>query len=140
MVLRIGSVDSPLPSKPVMHIWTSHKAGFFDFDDGLPRVLEARGLDVTPGMIERLEAVGDRETVAALDVILAEEMRHVEIGTHWFRHCCREQGLDPIETFLGLLREYYERLPRGPFNLEARYEAGFTEAEMAALTAGPDSK
>ena len=33
----------------------------------VPRVLEARGLDVTPGMIERLTAVGDEETVAALE-------------------------------------------------------------------------
>ncbi|MEE4219317.1 MAG: ferritin-like domain-containing protein, partial [Xanthomonadales bacterium] len=102
----------------------------------VPRVLEARGLDVTPGMIERLSAVGDRETVAALEVILAEEVRHVEIGTRWFRHCCAEQGLEPLETFLELLRAHYGGLPRGPFNLEARYRAGFSEEEMRALTAG----
>ena len=102
----------------------------------VPRVLEARGLDVTPGMIERLTGVGDHETVAALEVILAEEVRHVEIGTRWFRHCCREQGCEPMATFLGLLRQHYKGLPRGPFNLDARYEAGFTEEEMAALTAG----
>ncbi|MEO0784406.1 MAG: GFA family protein [Pseudomonadota bacterium] len=40
-VLRIGSVDSPLPAKPVVHIWTSEKAPFFEFDDGLPRLPEA---------------------------------------------------------------------------------------------------
>jgi uncharacterized ferritin-like protein (DUF455 family) len=102
----------------------------------VPRVLEARGLDVTPGMIERLRQVGDEETVAVLEVILEEEVRHVAIGTHWFRHCCREQGVDPLETFLGLLRDRYEGLPRGPFNVPARRRAGFTEQEMAALTAG----
>lgn len=102
----------------------------------VPRVLEARGLDVTPGMIERLEAVGDHETVAALEVILEEEVRHVAIGTHWFRHCCKVEGLKPMETFLDLLQQHYHGLPRGPFNLEARYAAGFTEEEMAALTAG----
>lgn len=102
----------------------------------VPRVLEARGLDVTPGMIERLSGVGDHETVAALEVILAEEVRHVEIGTRWFRHCCAEQGLESMETFLELLQAHYGGLPRGPFNLEARYQAGFTEEEMKALTAG----
>lgn len=102
----------------------------------VPRVLEARGLDVTPGMITRLQDVGDRETVAALEVILAEEVRHVAIGTHWFRWCCRQDRLEPVETFLALLREYYGVAPRGPFNLEARFEAGFSEEEMAVLTAG----
>lgn len=102
----------------------------------VPRVLEARGLDVTPGMIQRLSGVGDHETVAALEVILVEEVRHVEIGTRWFRHCCAEQGLEPMETFLDLLQAHYGGLPRGPFNLEARYQAGFTEEEMKALMAG----
>jgi uncharacterized ferritin-like protein (DUF455 family) len=58
----------------------------------VPRLLEARGLDVTPQMIAKLEAAGDAATVAVLQVILAEEVRHVEIGTRWFRHCCAERG------------------------------------------------
>ena len=102
----------------------------------VPRVLEARGLDVTPGMIERLKAVGDDLTVAALEVILAEEVRHVEIGSRWFRWCCEREGKEPMPTFLSLLKEYYAVQPRGPFNLEARYQAGFSKEEMAALTAG----
>ena len=102
----------------------------------VPRVLEARGLDVTPGMIERLTAAGDQETVAALEVILAEEVRHVAIGTRWFRFCCELDGLDPLPTFLDLLKRHYGGSLKGPFNLDARYEAGFTPEEMAALTAG----
>ena len=102
----------------------------------VPRVLEARGLDVTPGMIDRLRGVGDHATVAALEVILAEEVRHVEIGTRWFRFCCEREGLPPAETFLALLREHYGSLPRGPLNEKARREAGFTDDELAALTAG----
>lgn len=99
----------------------------------VPRVLEARGLDVTPGMIERLRAAGDGETVEALEVILEEEVRHVAIGTRWFRYCCDRRGLEPLSTFLELLRRHYGDTPRGPFNLDARYEAGFSEEEMAAL-------
>ena len=99
----------------------------------VPRVLEARGLDVTPGMIGRLEAVGDPQTVRALRVILEEEVRHVAIGTHWFRYCCAKQRLDPAATFLSLLKTRYGGAVRGPFNLEARYEAGFSREEMEAL-------
>jgi len=99
----------------------------------VPRVLEARGLDVTPGMIDRLQNAGDHETAAALRVILQEEIRHVAIGTRWFRYCCALQGLDPHDMFLDLLESRYGGSVRGPFNLEARYEAGFSEEEMRAL-------
>jgi uncharacterized ferritin-like protein (DUF455 family) len=101
----------------------------------VPRVLEARGLDVTPGMIERLRSVGDTDTVAALEVILEEEVGHVAIGTRWFRFCCKRDGLEPGVTFLKLLRDHYPRLPRGPFNLDARFAAGFSRQEMDALQA-----
>jgi len=102
----------------------------------VPRVLEARGLDVTPGMIERLRSVGDEATIAALDVILAEEVRHVAVGTHWFNFCCEQENRPPEETFLELLRSRFSGSIRGPFNLEARAEAGFTAVEMDALMAG----
>jgi len=101
----------------------------------VPRVLEARGLDVTPGMIERLEAVGDEETVRILNIILEEEVRHVEIGSHWFRICCDQRGLEPESTFLQLLKEYFTGTIRGPFNIPARMQAGFTQREMDAITA-----
>jgi len=102
----------------------------------VPRVLEARGLDVTPGMIERLAAIGDHETIAALEIILSEEVRHVAIGTRWFRYCCEEEGVDPLTTFLSLLKQHYPGTLRGPFNLPARFEAGFSPEEMDALTSG----
>lgn len=99
----------------------------------VPRVLEARGLDVTPGMIERLQQFGDAETIAILEVILEEEVRHVEIGSRWFRHCCEEVGLEPEKTFIGLLDEYFGGKIRGPFNFPARFRAGFSQAEMDAI-------
>lgn len=101
----------------------------------VPRVLEARGLDVTPGMIERLTSVGDDETVRILGVILDEEVRHVEIGSYWFRNCCDQRGLDPELTFLSLLKEYFTGTIRGPFNIPARIKAGFTQREMDAISA-----
>lgn len=101
----------------------------------VPRVLEARGLDVTPGMIERLLAVGDEETVAALRIILREEEGHVAIGSRWFQYLCAQRGLEPQATFLALLREHYRGQIAGPFNHDARLRCGFSEAEMEQLSA-----
>ena len=102
----------------------------------VPRVLEARGLDVTPGMIERLQRAGDTATVAVLEVILREEVAHVAFGSRWFRWCCQRDGIDPRATFRVLLEEYMGGNLRGPFNHAARREAGFDEAELDALEAG----
>jgi len=99
----------------------------------VPRVLEARGLDVTPGMIERLRRVGDDATVAILETILREEVDHVAAGSRWFAWCCERDGLDPQATFLNLLERHLRGGLRGPFNIEARLRAGFTRDEIARL-------
>jgi uncharacterized ferritin-like protein (DUF455 family) len=99
----------------------------------VPRVLEARGLDVTPGMIERVARAGDQETVVALQLILAEEVRHVEIGSRWFRWCCQREKLDPGEVFAELMDRHCRGKLKRPFNYPARRLAGFTEAEMRIL-------
>ena len=101
----------------------------------VPRVLEARGLDVTPGMIERLRAAQDLETIAVLEVILREEVAHVATGTRWFQYCCTVAGVDPEATFLQLLESHARGMIRAPFNLEARARAGFSAKEMDALGA-----
>lgn len=99
----------------------------------VPRVLEARGLDVTPGMIARLRSVGDDATADILEVILREEVPHVAAGTRWFRFCCEREGRDPDATFHALLAEFVPTGLRGPFNLDARRAAGFAENELARL-------
>ena len=128
-----------------------HAYGDFDAHDGLwdmavrtadsclarmalvPRVLEARGLDVTPGMIVRLRAVGDEATTAILEIILREEVAHVAAGSRWFAWCCARDGLDPRKTFVELVNRHLRGALRGPFNTEARLRAGFTAAELAHL-------
>lgn len=99
----------------------------------VPRVLEARGLDVTPPMIEKLRAVGDDETIAVLEIILHDEIGHVRIGSHWYRYCCELRGLEPEAHFRTLLREVMKAPLRGPFYEEGRLLAGFSAAEMAQL-------
>ena len=100
----------------------------------VPRVLEARGLDVTPGMMERLRQVGDDQTVALLEIILHDEIGHVAIGSRWFFHACAERGMEPEATFIGLLEEYMQGQLRGPFHEEARLKAGFSQEEITRLT------
>ena len=99
----------------------------------VPRVLEARGLDVTPGMIQRLQAAGDAESVAVLRVIQREEVSHVAIGSQWFRHLAAQRGLEPEQTFLDLLALHMPGRVRPPFAMDARLAAGFSRREMKAL-------
>ena len=96
----------------------------------VPRVLEARGLDVTPAMMDRLESAGDSKTVDILKIILHDEIGHVAIGSRWYKYCCEQKNLNPEQTFRDLLVEYMGGALRGPFNNEARLQAGFSQIEM----------
>ena len=99
----------------------------------VPRVLEARGLDVTPGMIEKLRKVGDQETIDVLEIILRDEIGHVAIGSHWFKYCCALKQVEPEQKFRDLLNEYMGRGPNGPLHQEARLQAGFSQNEIDEL-------
>lgn len=99
----------------------------------VPRVLEARGLDVAPGMIEKLEAVGDSRGADILRTILREEVEHVRIGNRWFLYHCEQRGLEPRATFRSFLREHTRGFLTGPFNDKYRKQAGFTDAELEDL-------
>lgn len=99
----------------------------------VPMVLEARGLDVTPSMIERFDAVGDRATAAILRRILTDEVTHVRAGTLWFESACREQNINPETTWRDLVRTHFRGLIKPPFNDSARDSAGLTRGYYAAL-------
>jgi len=101
----------------------------------VPRVLEARGLDVTPGIITRLRLNGDAASAEVLEVILREEVAHVAAGTRWFHWCCEREGLAPGREFIRLVREAARGSLRGPFNRPARHAAGFDDYEMSELEA-----
>ena len=105
----------------------------------VPRTLEARGLDASPPIRAKLQSAGDAAGAAILDLILRDEVGHVAIGNHWYRHLCTLRGLDPIATYAALASPYRAPRLRGPFNLEARRAAGFDEAELAALVAADAS-
>ena len=101
----------------------------------VPRVLEARGLDVAPPMIEKFRQHDDHRSADILDVIFNDEIRHVQIGNHWFRFCCERRDLKPSDVFEQLLRQHSRGYLRGPYNEPARVQAGFSTDELDALKA-----
>lgn len=94
----------------------------------VPLVLEARGLDVTPGMIEKLRRQDDEASVAALELIYREEIGHVATGERWFRWECERRGADPVATYRALVRRHHAGGLKPPFNRAARDRAGFAAA------------
>ena len=99
----------------------------------VPRVMEARGLDVTPGIMRKFSGIGDDATVKVLELILREEIGHVEAGTRWFHHLCARRRLEPEATYFSLLREYLHGEIRCPLHHAARRDAGFSENELKRL-------
>lgn len=99
----------------------------------VPRGLEARGLDVTPGMIERLRAVGDHASAEALGIILRDEIGHVAAGSRWFQYLCSQRQLDPRSTYVDLLRHYMKGRVPCPLNRPDRRRAGFDDDELDTL-------
>jgi uncharacterized ferritin-like protein (DUF455 family) len=99
----------------------------------VPRTLEARGLDAIPPLRAKIAQAGDMAAAAILDIILHDEIGHVEIGNRWYGYLCEQRGLEPRATYDELAARYRAPTPKGPFNLEARRKAGFSEAELDRL-------
>jgi uncharacterized ferritin-like protein (DUF455 family) len=98
----------------------------------VPLVLEARGLDVTPGLIAQFERAGDGASADILRVIYRDEIRHVAAGRRWFEWLCAERRLPPVETWHTLLRKHFKGALKPPFNDQARAAAGFSRAYYAS--------
>ncbi|GAB4510790.1 MAG: ferritin-like domain-containing protein [Roseibium sp.] len=92
----------------------------------IPLVLEARGLDITPPMIEKAREIGDEDTAKCLDIIYRDEKNHVAFGAKWFRYLCDRQGIRPEPAFHGYVRKHFRGALKPPFNDRARSEAGLT--------------
>ena len=101
----------------------------------VPRTMEARGLDAVPAIRDRFKQIKDHQVVEILEIILRDEVGHVLIGNQWFNFLCAKQSLSPIKAYKDLARQYRAPTLRGPFNLEARKQAGFTAEELSLLGA-----
>jgi len=158
--LRVAAEESYHFTLLADHLATlGHAYGDFQAHDGLwamcektagdiiarmalvPRTLEARGLDATPQIQQKLRQVGTPAALRAvdiLDVILRDEVGHVAIGNHWYRFLCEREGLDPLAHYGELVERYAAPRLYPPFNEEARRRAGFTLDELALLAQGKD--
>jgi len=121
----MGSFYGDMPAHAGM--WQAATDTASDFMGRLaivPMVLEARGLDVTPGMINLFKSVKDASTVDALEIIYAEEVGHVAYGSKWFHFLCGRHDHDPKEYFHAMVKKYFQGGLKPPFNDEKRAEAG----------------
>ncbi|MCM2399311.1 ferritin-like domain-containing protein [Rhizobium sp. S95] len=100
----------------------------------VPLILEARGLDVTPSLQEKMRETGDIESADVLKVIYDDEKGHVAIGAKWFRFLCARERRDPAATFKELVRANFRGSLKAPFNDVARAEAGLTPSFYRSLT------
>jgi len=150
--LRVADEEALHFSLLRAHLQTlGHDYGDFDAHNGLwtmcektshdilarmalvPRTLEARGLDATPLIQDKLTRAGDHAAVDILNIILRDEIGHVTIGNHWFHHLCDARQLNAVEIYPQLVKQYEAPRLKPPFNEAARKAAGFTEEEMAFL-------
>jgi len=124
-LLELGGDYGDLPAHD--GLWEAAQGTAHDLAARLaiaPMVLEARGLDVTPGMIDRLVSVEDTRSADILRVIYTEEVGHVAAGTRWFKHLCDREAHDPEQHFQHLVSTYFRGLLKRPFNADARTQAG----------------
>jgi uncharacterized ferritin-like protein (DUF455 family) len=139
---RLGALGAAYGELPAHDgLWEAAAATAHDLLARLaivPLVLEARGLDVTPEMIARLERAGDAPSAAILNRIYQDEIRHVAVGMRWFERLCRGHGLDPQAVFQERVRRYFSGRLKPPFNRQAREAAGLPHRwfEMLSVEAG----
>ena len=99
----------------------------------VPRTMEARGLDAVPGIRDRFKQIKENGAVEILEIILNDEIGHVLVGNRWFNFLCAQNNLSPITAYRELAKKYHAPTLRGPFNIEARRQAGFTSEELSLL-------
>lgn len=125
---RLQSLDASYGDLPAHDgLWEASLQTAEDFAARLavvPMVLEARGLDVTPGMIKMMQDQGDLETAAIFQTIHDDEITHVRAGTVWFESWCDYHGLDIEEEWQNKVRTYFHGKLKKPFNDPSREKAG----------------
>lgn len=99
----------------------------------VPMVLEARGLDVTPGMRDRMLAQGDSSGARLLQRILDDEIRHVAVGAKHFNEWCRKGGIEPENCWKTLVARHFRGVLKPPFNDSARLAAGLSREYSHAV-------
>ena len=133
-LIGLGTAYGDLPAHD--GLWEAAYATRHDLAERLaivPMVLEARGLDVTPTMIERMRSAGDETTARILERIYSDEIRHVRCGTTWFEKVCKRDGSDPSATWQSFVANHFRGGLKPPFNDSARQAAGLPREFYAGI-------
>jgi uncharacterized ferritin-like protein (DUF455 family) len=99
----------------------------------VPMVLEARGLDVTPQMLERVRASGDKRGEKILSRILDDEIAHVRFGSMHFIVLAKNRGESPETLWKSLVARHFRGSVKPPFNDSARLQAGLPRSFYAGV-------
>jgi uncharacterized ferritin-like protein (DUF455 family) len=101
----------------------------------VPRIMEARGLDVTPDLIGRFRQINDDEMVSILELILEDEIGHVQFGTKWYHYLCEKMNIEPEIKFKKIIEEFLPSAKTKKINKNARLKAGFSQTEIDYIDA-----
>ncbi len=109
----------------------------------VPRYLEANGLDQNPKIMQKLNSNKDEfnvKFIKALEIILDEEVEHVQKSDFWFKYECKRLNLDPINTYYKAIERIFPGSTRRKMDLNfiARKEAGFSCDELKFLSKKDD--
>lgn len=135
---RLNDLDSFYGALPAHDgLWQSAEKTAHELKARLavvPLVLEARGLDVTPSLIQKFKTSKDLKSAAALEIIYREEVEHVRAGKKWFQYICDKENLNPQDTYHSIVKKYFTGRLKPPFNKEAREQAGLDETFYLPLS------
>jgi len=130
----MGAAYGDLPAHD--GLWQAAEATAHDVAARLaivPMVLEARGLDVTPATLARVQASGDARGARILQRILDDEIRHVRFGAEHLAHVAAQRGEDVDSLWIALVRYHFRGGIKPPFNDSAREAAGLSREAYLAL-------
>lgn len=138
---RLEALDSSFGALPVHHgLWESAAMTAHDLRARISIIAlvhEARGLDVNPMTINKFHSAGDMASTETLRTIHHDEITHVTTGHRWLSWICQQEGTDAVEVFRANVKEYFKGAVKGPFNEEARLQAGMDKRYYEDLTGKP---
>ena len=86
--------------------------------------LEARGLDVYLGSVNKFMKGHDERSASLLTRIYLDEITHVKAGVKWFEYITKQKQMNPIQEFKKIINAKFEGKLNPPFNHIGRGMAG----------------
>jgi len=138
---RLEELGSHFGALPVHHgLWDSATMTAHDLRariSVIALVHEARGLDINPLTIEKFRVAKDMESVDVMTIIHNDEITHVTTGHRWLTWICQQEGTDPVQVFRSNVQKHFRGAVKGPFNAEARKQAGMDRSYYEDLSGRP---